>query len=270
MATSSEEHGDVDSLPRNQLRDAEESFQTAFRREYPLIWLGTLVGPLISSVAILTVLGIAYGGTYVQNLVWTALGTFLLAGRFVILLGMSGESPDVGGFFSSGQLDQPAWQLALMVFYMDLMVASLLVFHAGFMYRLPFLGERFSQLVEDGQFILKSQPWMKRATFIGLVAFVMFPLAATGSVGGAIFGRLLGMSRLAAFVGILLGSLLGCSLMYFGAELINTYLNPQDPLVRIGGLLAIAAIILLLNVRYRHIKSLDRNDSHARQRTSDE
>lgn len=116
-------------------------------------------------------------------------------------------------------------------------------------------GGKLKALVEDGQFILHSHPWMKRATFLGLVAFVMFPLAATGSVGGSIFGRLLGMSRLGTFTAIMIGNSLGCALMYFGSELITRHLDRDNPMLLIGGIAVVAAIIFLLNQRYRQFKA---------------
>ena len=94
---------------------------------------------------------------------------------------------------------------------------------------------------------------MKRATFLGTVAFVMFPLAATGSVGGSIFGRLLGMGRHSTLMAIGLGSVAGCGLMYFGADLINRHLDRRSPTVMVGGILIIIAVILLLNLRYRRL-----------------
>jgi len=226
---------------------AEANFEIAFRRDYPVIWLTTLIGPLVITVVILALLWVVYGGSYVQRLVGSAIATFFFFGKFVILGGHAGEAVEVRDFFTP-------LQLTLMVVYMDLAVASLLVFHAGFLFKLPVLGKRLIELVEDGTWILRSHPWMKRATFIGLVAFVMFPLAATGSVGGAIFGRLLGMSRAAAFFGIALGSLLGCGLMYYGAAMINQHLDRNDPALRIGGLAIIITLIILLNARYRHMK----------------
>ncbi len=246
MSQAGPKEAEEDRQAHRRLLLVEANFEVAFRRDYPVIWLATLVGPLVITLAILALLWVVLGGGYVQRLVGSAAATFFFFGKFVILGGRAGEAADVRDFFTP-------LQLTLMVVYMDLAVASLLVFHAGFLFKLPLLGKRLIELAEDGAWILRSHPWLKRATFIGLVAFVMFPLAATGSVGGAIFGRLLGMSRAAAFFGIALGSLLGCGLMYYGAALINQYLDRNDPVLQIGGLAIIVMLIILLNARYRHM-----------------
>ncbi len=222
--------------------------EAAFRRDYPLVWFLTLVGPFALTVGVLFVLYQLAGLNAVWQLVSTAFATFFFFGKFVILGGSEGDLLEVRGFYT-------AEQLVVLVLYMDVMTASVLAFHLGFLFRFPVLGRKLKALVEDGQFILQSNRWMKRATFLGLVAFVMFPLAATGSVGGSIFGRLLGMSRPGTFTAIAIGNLLGCALMYFGSELITRHLDRDNPLLMIGGVAVIAVILWMLNRRYRQFKS---------------
>jgi len=230
---------------QRQIQSAEEAFTISFRKQYPVVWWVTLVGPFVLSALIVVAVGVFAGWPWAGRLVGTATATFFFFGRFVIL-GGEAKSPEMD-FFTPGQL-------AVLVTYMDMMVASLLVCHSGFLFRIPFFGPRMLALVEDGQYILRSNPWMKRLTFIGLVAFVMFPLASTGSVGGSIFGRLLGMSRTSAFIGVALGSVLGNGLMYLGANVINRYLDRNNPWLTIGGIAVVALLIFWLNYRYQRMK----------------
>lgn len=235
------------------------------RERRPWLWYLTLLGPLVLSSGILLALFILHGAALVRNLLLTALAVFFFFGRFAILGGDSGtDMEQAARFFSPGEL-------ALLVLYMDTMVALLLSCHIGVFFRLPFLGDRLRMLAEDGHFILHSHPWMRRATFAGIVIFVTFPLAATGSVGGSIFGRLLGMSRLATFTGAFCGSLIGCGAMYFGAALINTYLDRDNPWLVAGGVAFVVALVLVLNRRYRQMKRqwlADRAGNRARVRSS--
>lgn len=242
--------------------DEEGRFGDQFRSDHPLIWLLTLVGPFAASAAALLVVLMLHGGESARRLAATAFVTFIFFGRFVILGGTEGapadpEFAEVHAFLSRGEL-------FAMVLWMDLATAVLLVFHAGFLFRLPLVGPRLAALVEDGQFILSRQPWMRRATFAGLVAFVMFPLAATGSVGGAIFGRLLGLSRGAAILAIAIGSVLGCGLMYLGAGIVNRHLDRDNPWLAISGVAVVAGVILLLNWRYRRMKRLAAREAAGR------
>ena len=256
MHNTPEEASEKKTAGKRLFAVADDGFEATFRRDYPVVWLLTLVGPLLVTILLVGLIylwvGTQYGlddaKVYVRKLVATAVGTFFFAGKFVILAGSQGKVSEVQSFFTAGQL-------FLMVLYMDLMTALLLVFHVGFLFRLPILGSKLGELIEDGQFILKSNPWMKRATFVGIIAFVMFPLAATGSVGGSIFGRLLGMGRVPTLIGITIGSVLGCGMMYFGAGVINQYISRDNLWLKIGGGLVIAGVIVLLNLRYRQLKA---------------
>lgn len=221
--------------------------EAAFRRKYPVIWWLTLVGPFALSGALLFLVAEFSGPRVAWRVFSTAVATFFFFGKFIILGGSDGDLMDAATFFT-------AEQLFLLVLYMDVMTGCLLAFHLGFLFKLPVVGEKLEELVQDGHFILKSNRWMKRATFFGLVAFVMFPLAATGSVGGSIFGRLLGLGRFATLVGIVVGNLLGCGLMYFGSEMITRYVGRDNPMLMVGGIAVIAAIVYLLNYRYRQLK----------------
>lgn len=229
------------------LADEEGAYRDTFRRERPVLWAVTLVGPFLATGLMLLSILLVKGVVFTKTLIGYAFATFFLFGRFVLLLGEDEIARETG-------IRMARSELFIMLFWMDLMTASLLVYHAGFLFRIRFIGPRLLSLAEDGRFILSQQPWMRRATFIGLILFVMFPLAATGSVGGAIFGRLLGLTRFATFVGIAIGSLVGCGTIYFGARLIAPYFDRDNPLVLIGGIAVVMGIVLLLNLRFRSMK----------------
>lgn len=234
--------------PATDHNSDQHLFEDPRHRKFSLVWFLTLLGPFVLSAGLLVMLYVTHGWAYVKALLLTALAVFFFFGRFVILGGETGGMDEATRFFTSGEL-------ALLVFYMDTMVACLLAFHIGFVFRLPYLGTKLRLLMDDGKFILAANPWMKRATFAGIVLFVTSPLAATGSVGGSIFGRLLGMSRLGTFLGAVTGSAIGCGIMYFGAALINRYLDRDNPWLTICGILFVALVIFLLNHRYRGMKA---------------
>lgn len=232
---------------RKEMLEQFEEFESSFGKKYPLVWWGTLVGPILVTLAIGVLLGFSYGWPFVGKLASTAVVAFFVFGRFIILGGGDAGSDEIRSFLTSGQL-------FVLMSYLDLLVAVILSFHIGFMFKIPFLGPKVSELVADGQVILKLQPWMRRMTFLGLVAFVIFPLAATGSVGGSIFGRLLGMSRWSTLLGIAVGSIVGNGIMYVGADMINRYIDKDNPLLFWGGVAVIVALIILLERRYRQMK----------------
>lgn len=238
----------------DKVRLAElHAHEADFRRNHPWLWATTLFGPLVLTGVLLVGLVLFAGWEFASRLVATTAVALALLGRFIILSGAEGGVNDLAGSLSS-------LQLAVLIMYLDMMVALMLAFHIGFLFRLPYIGPRIAALVKDGHFILESQPWIRRTTFIGLVAFVGFPLAATGSVGGSIFGRLLGMSRLTTFAGICVGSLIGNGAMYIFSDILDQWVDKDHPAVQYGGIAVVIAIVLLLERRYRVLR-----DRHIRE-----
>ena len=231
-----------------ELSPAESDLDAVFRREYPVAWWVTLLGPFLFTLLILVVIGVFKGPAFVGRLVTTAVATFFVFGKLVILGGTNGEVDVIHSFFTTEEL-------VVLVLYLDLVTACVLTFHLGFLFKMPLIGSKLTELVLDGQFILHTNPWIKRTTFLGLVLFVFLPGPATGSTGASIIGRLLGMSRLGTFVAIVLGSLLGCAGYYLGAEFIRPYIAGENRTFVIGGAVVLVGLVLLLNYRYRQLKS---------------
>ncbi len=229
---------------REELFERAIEGELSLRKRNPLVWWLTLFTPFVLTPVVIAGLYVIQGQAYVNKLLATAGATMFLLGRFVILGGGAEPAPDTQFPFS-------AWELSLLVVYMDLMVALLVVFHIGFLFRLPWLGRRLAVAAMEGRVILARQRWMRRLALAGTVAFVMFPLASTGSVGGGILARLCGMSRVAALVAIMLGSILGCATMFLGAGLINRYLDKDSPATIAGGIALLLLAILLLSWLYR-------------------
>ncbi|QEG21367.1 small multi-drug export protein [Mariniblastus fucicola] len=234
---------------RDQLNKMFSGFEKQFRAERPILWWATLLSPIILSVTVLGLLWVAQGPGYALKCVNHALLTFFVLGRFVLLAGMEGEAAE-----QVAKIAMRPSELFVLVTYLDFIVALFVTFHMGVLFRIPRIGPKLAMLVWDGKFFMDSQPWIKRVAFLGLIGFVIFPTSTTGSIGGSIFGRLLGLSRWATVGGVLIGSLLGNSIMYAFAKQINKYLEDNWTL-RIVGLLIIIVACLLLEWRYRTVKN---------------
>lgn len=223
-----------------------EQFDAEFRRKSPVVWWATLLGPFVAAAMILSILVVEQGWRYVRLLLATAAATFFFFGRFVILGGEYSLIEEERRFLTPEVL-------VMMVLFMDLAAALLIGFHTGVLWKLPFVGGRLKLLVERGKTLVEENPRVRRATFLSIVAFVTFPLAATGSVGGSLFARLLGMSRRQTFLAVLIGSLLGCGLMYYGGSLISRYIDRSNPLTVVGGVACVAVLILVLTKRFQKL-----------------
>jgi hypothetical protein len=233
---------------RTELLDLFTHFEEDFRRKYPLFWLVTLLGPIVSTIAILVVIGLIGGWEEAYNVVVHAFLTFFVFGRFIILLGM----PDA--VQQAYEVSMSPGALFALVTYMDVMVALFVTFHMGFLFRAPIVGPKIAALVWDGKFIMESQPWIRRVAFLGLVLFVIFPTSTTGSIGGSIFGRLLGLSRFLTVTGVLLGSVLGNAMMFAFSNQINRYIDPSNMWIKIAGGVILVGIFILIEIRYQSVK----------------
>lgn len=244
----------------------ETKYATDFRKNQPILWWATLLGPFVITAAFLATLALTRGMDFVAKLAGTAVVTFFGLGRFVILFGSDTPKAELAETIAEGgeALAKDASQfnfltqmeLFTMVTWMDLFVACILIFHLGFLFKIPKLGPKLAAVREEGEFFMHSQPWMRRFSFIGLTIFVIIPVAATGSVGGAIFGRLLGMSRGATFAALLTGTLIGNGIMLVAGRAIAKipFFNPNNPLNLVAGLVIVVGVIMLLNWRYQKMK----------------
>ena len=188
-----------------------------------------LLVPFAVSVAALTIVLVLAGADAAVEVLTTAVATATVLGKFVVLRGLHLE----------GFLDHP-YKLALLVVYLDVMVAFIAVFNTGLLFKIPRFGRRIQSIQDHGATILLANPWLGRVTFLGVVAFVMFPLSGTGAIGGALFGRLLGQSPLRTLFAIAVGGALGS----FGMAALAKYFGDQmadlqgSPVLMIVGILA--------------------------------
>ena len=220
------------------------------QKDPPMVWWTSLVGPAVASAILLTAIGLLQGWNITLSYLTAAATAFFALGRFVIILGGETANQEDQYFFLK---HLNATNLFWMLTWMDMMVAIFVTFHMAILFRIPWAGKRLQELVSDGRFILAKQPWIRRAAFTGLVTFVIFPTSTTGSIGGTIFGRLLGMSRLRVLIAIFIGSVLGNAVMLFGAKVVTRVLPEDRWEVKVAG---VVAIVLALFFFERKIKSL--------------
>ena len=240
--------GNPESL-RKELVESFTKFEKSFRNNYPIFWLITLLAPFIVTIVVLVVIGMTMGWAQSWKLISHAFLTFFVFGRFIILTGMEGEAHD------AYKITMLPGELFWMVTYMDFMVAMFVTFHMGLLFRIPYVGPKIALLVWDGKFVMDTQPWIRRVAFLGLVLFVIFPTSTTGSIGGSIFGRLLGLSRLMTVAGVLAGSLLGNGIMWNFAKIINQYVGVNNIWTKVAGGAILVVLVILLEMRYRAVKN---------------
>ncbi len=192
--------------------------------------LAAVILPLALSILILTLCFFFVGDEAAIELFGLSILTATVLGKFAVLRGLN----------ESGLFDSP-YRVALLIIYLDLMIGTIAVFNIRVLYLLPKFGNKIKGLQSTGVEILERNPWMRKATFAGVVAFVMFPLSGTGAIGGSLFGRLLGMSRVVTLLGIGLGSVLGS----FGMAALAAAFGTQLAWLQSSGILGYGGIVFV-------------------------
>jgi uncharacterized membrane protein len=104
---------------------------------------------------------------------------------------------------------------------------------------------------------------MRRWAFTGVMLFVMFPLTGTGAIGGSLFGRLLGLSRIRTFLSITVGSAIGCFGMAALAEVVANVIPEEvrnSLWFEMTGIALIVFLVLFLMLRSRRNESRTTGD----------
>ena len=137
------------------------------------------------------------------------------------------------------------WTLAIATAFVDIAVGVFLTWNFDLAKKIPFIGSGITRVQRKGEDMLGSLRWLERASFIGIVVFVMFPFQGSGAVGGTILGRAIGLSpnkNLAAVtIGAVGGSfLLSASIVYgLGVLAILAPIQVAVAVLFIGFLIAI-------------------------------
>lgn len=239
MTTATADNSHRKSEPQGPLSSS------GLRQEQPITWAATLFGPPLLGLGVLGVVAMLEGVARAGQLLAIAVASFFLLGRFVIL---GGPAAQQYGLFSTEQL----FFLAL---YLDLLPAALVCFHMDLLFRVPWVGPWMKERAADGQEVMKTHRWLKRAAFVTVVIFVFIPVTATGAIAGSIFGRVLGLTRWSAFLGVALGSLIANSAIYLLAGWLGEVVDWSNPWMLGGSVASVVVVVGVLTFLFKQIRS---------------
>lgn len=200
-----------------------------------------LLLPILLTAGGIGLVGVFVSGEAARELGALALITATVAGKFGTLL-----------YVPDGLLSTP-WHMAVLIVYLDVLMAFVAVWHFESLEHLPWLGPRMIKLRAFGQQVLVRNPWMRKAAFAGVVLFVTFPLSGTGAIGGSFFGQLVGMRKLRTLAAIAVGSIMGsCAMAALTGWILTHHPDLADSwTVRIGGVAFLVVAAGILGALYR-------------------
>ena len=191
-----------------------------------------VIGPIVGFALILVTAGVFVSPAAAGFIASLAAGTFVGGGKLVILAGAVEQAP-VGH-----------WEIAALVVYSDLATSLIMMGGIHVLDRIPFVARRLAKAGESSGRVLEHNPWMHRATWLGLAIFIAVPFNGTGALVGSVLGRLLGLSRASIVSATGFGSAASATALALAsgiwAERINTLV--AEPVL---GVIVVAAVVAL-------------------------
>jgi len=140
-------------------------------------------------------------------------GAFLTIVGPTVILGRA-----VGGDYVFHELD--TWGLVLVAAFMTVVTAFFWTYNLDLFERLPRLGPALQRARTRMAANLAAHRWIRRLAVVGVGLFVLMPLPGSGTVGGSIMGRIVGLTRRASFVAVTIGGVaVTLAYGYFSDEL---------------------------------------------------
>lgn len=156
--------------------------------------------------------------TYAAVLLALVLGFSLASTATGELLGLAGISAVAAGKFlplwaATGRSHFGAYELGLLVWLLDTFTVINIVYGLELFCRFGPLKRGLDKVRRNARLVLRAYPHFRRGAIVGIVVFVLFPVAGTGAIGGSFIGILLGLQRHVLIAAVSLGGLIGGGLM---------------------------------------------------------
>jgi len=139
------------------------------------------------------------------------------------------------------------------IWIMDSVTVLILVYSFQALYRIRWIRKSLEKVHQNAELVLHAFPILQRVTLVGVVLFVLFPIAGTGAIGGSFIGMILGFHRFTLIACVSIGGFLGGMGMAFATvhfrSAVETLQKYQSSPLLIGGLIAILVLIVLLLTR---------------------
>jgi uncharacterized membrane protein len=208
--------------------------ETRRLRVLAMIWLGLT----IAAAWIWIVLGDPRNP---EQLALQALGFLTFPGKYVVFSGLSSSSP-LG-----------PWGLAVVGIVAEILLALLLAALLEPLGRLRGVGPWLQRAHLRAAALLADYPGLRRAAFWGVALFVFLPLPGTGAIGGTFAGQMLGLSRVATVLAIVIGTAVTLALFAALAQFLGARAERMlsEPVVPV---LSAAVLALGLWLAYRRVK----------------
>jgi uncharacterized membrane protein len=136
------------------------------------------------------------------------------------------------------------WELVAVVSFMSVLTAFVYAYNLDLFERVPRVGPWLRRARMGASRSLRQHPWVRRLATVGLGVFVLLPLPGSGSLGGCLIGRLIGLRPLRTFLATGIAGVLVALLYGWGGATLKEWLDREE----VGWKVRAAGVVLFLLV----------------------
>ena len=100
------------------------------------------------------------------------------------------------------QLNLGTWHLAAIFIFINAVSTFFYTYNLDLLQKLPKIGPYMRLSRKNAVATLEQRPWIRRWAVVGISLFVVTPLPGSGALGGAIMGRIIGVSKRATVIAV--------------------------------------------------------------------
>jgi uncharacterized membrane protein len=156
---------------------------------------GYLFGPVMLTAAIAGVIFLVYGFR-TMNHALVAAGVSLFGAGTTVVFGEAALGDKVF------DLQLNTWALAYIVMYVNAVSAYFYAYNLDLLQKVPKIGPYMRRARMNSVAMLRQRPWIRRWAVVGVGLFVLTPLPGSGALGGALMGRIVGVSKRATTISV--------------------------------------------------------------------
>ncbi len=157
--------------------------------------------PFIISGITIFILSITISSEYFSSMIYTAT-TYFFTGKLIAI--------------PAGIASGLSVNIAIMIgILMDSLICLFLIWNFDLIRKVPHIGNLVKKTEEKSSGFLEKHHWIQELAILGLATLVAIdnPFIIIGSMGGTVLGKLIGMKSWEIFIGVILGSILGCCIV---------------------------------------------------------
>jgi len=142
------------------------------------------------------------------------------------------------------------YEMALNLAILDSLLGTFLCLNFDYAIKIPWIGPMMRDFENGGRRILEKHAWLNRFTLLGLTLFIVLPFQGSGSLAGAIVGRMIGLHKVKVIFAIIFGTFAGVfALAYLADKIVDVF--PYWVSVAVP---SVIAALIIVGVVYRYTK----------------